>query len=295
MKIQEHSLTEDGFRREFFKLLDRFPAKYNRGQVFRDFVEISAISIANSCTVGTERDNREKRYLDIVGRYDSNLVREVFPAMFANVVCALESLFCDYLGQLFMQLEIGSSRLGQFYTPYPLSVMMASITFDKTVLETKQFITVSEPACGAGGMIIALAEVIKTAGICYQDKIWVQAVDLDPTSVFMCYIQLSLLGIAAEVIHGNSLSLDVYSRWHTPVHILENWFYKLKFRQDVNAMQSLLVSSNNDVDSSDTSDIELKLDAKPADFDATEPTNMFERLLFEPIPTESQLDLFGSF
>lgn len=38
----------------------------------------------------------------------------------------------------------------------------------------------------------------------------------------MCYIQLTLLHIPAEVIHGNSLSLEIWSVWRTPAYYMSN-------------------------------------------------------------------------
>jgi len=39
----------------------------------------------------------------------------------------------------------------------------------------------------------------------------------------MAYVQLSLLGIPAVVVHGNALSLDVWGVWYTPAHVLVGW------------------------------------------------------------------------
>jgi hypothetical protein len=41
--------------------------------------------------------------------------------------------------------------------------------------------------------------------------------------VHMAYVQLSLLGIPAVVVHGNALSLDVWGVWYTPAHVLVGW------------------------------------------------------------------------
>jgi hypothetical protein len=44
----------------------------------------------------------------------------------------------------------------------------------------------------------------------------------------MAYLQLSLLHIPARITHGNSLSLDEFSHWYTPAHILGGWNFKLR-------------------------------------------------------------------
>jgi hypothetical protein len=42
----------------------------------------------------------------------------------------------------------------------------------------------------------------------------------------MCYLQLSLLGIPAVVYNGNTLSMEMYSEWRTPMYIIGGWWYK---------------------------------------------------------------------
>lgn len=54
-------------------------------------------------------------------------------------------------------------------------------------------------------MIIAAAMELKSKGVNYQDELEVVAQDLDWNCVYMCYIQLSLLGISAVVVQGDTL------------------------------------------------------------------------------------------
>ena len=77
-------------------------------------------------------------------------------------------------------------------------------------------------------MIIALALELKEQGVNYQKQLHVTAVDVDAKCVHMTYLQLALLHIPAVVVHGNSLSLEEYGRWHTPAHIMNGWNYRLR-------------------------------------------------------------------
>ncbi len=45
----------------------------------------------------------------------------------------------------------------------------------------------------------------------------------------MTYIQCALYGIPAVVIHGNSLSLEEWSHWYTPVYIFDGWRFRKYF------------------------------------------------------------------
>lgn len=53
-------------------------------------------------------------------------------------------------------------------------------------------------------------------GIDYRRKSFFVAQDIDIRCVWMAYIQLSLYGIPAVVIHGNTLTMETWSRWYTP-------------------------------------------------------------------------------
>ena len=55
-------------------------------------------------------------------------------------------------------------------------------------------------------MIIALAKVLKDRGINYQRCMDVVAQDLDWNGVYMTYVQLSILGIKATVVQGDTLA-----------------------------------------------------------------------------------------
>ena len=42
----------------------------------------------------------------------------------------------------------------------------------------------------------------------------------------MAYIQLSYLGIPAVVVHGDSLAMQEYARFYTPVYMIGGWIWR---------------------------------------------------------------------
>lgn len=68
-------------------------------------------------------------------------------------------------------------------------------------------------------MLIALAMEMKKRGINYQNELEVVAQDLDWNCVYMCYVQLSLMGISGIVVQGNTL-LEPYSKKTNETRIL---------------------------------------------------------------------------
>jgi type I restriction-modification system DNA methylase subunit len=209
-----------------FKKTFRELAPYkHRYEVFRDFVTMAATSLHNS----VHKDPaREEEYLRIIAGYKKP-DQEAFPKLMAHLVMALDEDPRDILGPLYMELEIANKDAGQFFTPPELSDLMANLTFGDMLgrLDSQPFITAGEPACGAGGMILALVKVMTRAGHDPTRKLWVQAIDVDRMAALMCYTQLSLWNVPAEIIVGNTLSWDIREVWYTPAHHLGLWKYRL--------------------------------------------------------------------
>ena len=63
----------------------------------------------------------------------------------------------DFLGSIFMALNLGNDSGGQFFTPYDVCRMMAEITCDNVLptIEAKGYISINDCACGAGATLIA--------------------------------------------------------------------------------------------------------------------------------------------
>ncbi|PID44240.1 MAG: N-6 adenine-specific DNA methylase [Proteobacteria bacterium] len=210
-----------------FKQTFRQLAPYrHRYEVFRDFVTMSACSLHNAVH---KDEAREEEYLRIIGQYKPD-DQQAFPKLMAQLVAALEDEPRDILGPLYMELEIANKDAGQFFTPPDLSELMAQLTFADHLskLDDQPFVTASEPACGAGGMILALVKVMIEAGHNPASRLWVQAIDVDRMAALMCYIQLTLWNVPAEVIVGNTLSWDIREVWYTPAHYLGLWKYRLR-------------------------------------------------------------------
>ena len=78
--------------------------------------------------------------------------------------------------------------------------------------------------CSCGGMVLAKAKAIQAAGGNYQDTLKVIAQDLDWTGVYMTYTQLSMAGINAVVIQGDTLTGEkagALQKFYTPLYVLK--------------------------------------------------------------------------
>lgn len=222
-------------RRVLVDLIEEAGNRWPRHGIFSDFAELAALSLSNAVDKA-QSDGREARYHEIIKQYPREQI-ERFPRMLAHLTLALEECVAsgeldDVLGSTYMALELGNDRAGQFFTPYEVSRFMAMILIgDGTPAREKGFLDVLEPACGAGGMVIAMAEALRHAGLNYQRHLHATCIDIDLRCVHMTYLQLSLLHIPAVVLHGNSVTGEIWSRWFTSAHILGLWTPRLKDRR----------------------------------------------------------------
>jgi hypothetical protein len=224
-------VTSTGHRKEFIDLLNANARRHDLWRVFSDFVEMAAIAISNSMDI-YRRADRETRYMEIVKAYDAEELRRFAEALAALTMALELSEFDDMLGSVFMELGLGNKWHGQFFTPYHLCHMMGMMTLGdkdpRAAIAGKGYVVVNDPCIGGGAMIIGLAHAMKDSDINFQQCMYAVCQDVDIKAVHMAYVQLSLLGIPAVVIHGNSLALEERSRWYTPLHFVGGWDWRLQ-------------------------------------------------------------------
>jgi hypothetical protein len=202
--------------------------------VFRDFVEMSALAISNAVDL-QQCESREARYREIIKTYDKDEASRMSFALACVVEC-LEAGITDCLGSVFMSMELGSHWHGQYFTPWPLCSMMARMVAGDCLAALKdggqEFVTVSEPAAGSGAMVLAFADAMRAENLNYQEQLHATLVDVDVT-------------IPAIVTHGSTLSLETWSTWRTPAHVIGFWGHKLA-RRERQAVASLQAEASID-------------------------------------------------
>ena len=203
-----NKITYEASKKSFQKEIINLSGKYHTWELFSDFCKIAAISLTQPFA---KDQAREDLYLEIINKYNKK-EQLILCTLLSHVVLGLEDRLGDFLGECFMDLNLGSKYKGQFFTPYSISKFMAQILDN----DNDEFETICEPACGSSGMIIARADALLSKDINYQQKMYVEVTDIDPLCIDMSIIQLSLLHIPAKVIHGDALSLEVFNVYYTP-------------------------------------------------------------------------------
>lgn len=206
---------------EFYKVFSGMCQTKNAWEVWADFVAMTALTIANAFDrEGPTHDDREQEYIRTIKRY-SKSEQEGFPKLFALTVEALEKEpDQDFLGEIFMGLDLGNHWKGQFFTPYSICRMMAEITVTdlEARIEKKGWVGIHDSCCGAGALLIAARNTMVRQKLGSRTALYV-AQDVDRTAALMCYIQLSLLGCAGYVVVGDSLLNPVVGPGVSPLLI----------------------------------------------------------------------------
>ena len=144
---------------EFVKEFNRLMTSRAAWEIWADFVTLSAISISNAVDK-KHYQVREKEYMTVQSKYTQKEM-EIISRLFAITVMALErEPWQDFLGSLYMNLDLRNHWKGQFFTPYDVTRLMAQITAGniKRQISEKGYVTASDCACGGGATLIAMAE-----------------------------------------------------------------------------------------------------------------------------------------
>lgn len=218
-------------RKKFIKLLESVNPSYRTWGKFKDFCEITA----RTMQMAFYPDQVEK-LKTVSERYERKDI-EIFDKMLDLIIETLTDGFCDFLGEVFSELGLGDKWKGQFFTPYNVCEMMSRIILDDLTPESikpRGFVTISDPACGAGAMPISACEVLQKKGVNFQTDVYFEVQDIDYLACTMAYIQLSLCGAACRVVWGDSLAMKTFDAWYTPVFFLNDWPYRFRARSFFN-------------------------------------------------------------
>lgn len=227
-------MSEQHSRSRFIHVFKDTGRHLGRWEVFSDFLSLAASELDMARIRAPESIEHCRK---ICARYEASDIAKI-QEMFCMMVCALEAKFHDFLGAIFMVLELGDNFRGQYFTPYPVQSLMARMLMPgvRDTIRREGIATVSDPACGAAGMLIAYAECLLEADINPSMHMFGSCIDIDPVAADMAFIQLYVLGIAAEVVTGNTLTMQIRRVRYTPVYYLNEFEKRLADQNRYRAM-----------------------------------------------------------
>lgn len=214
-------------KKEFIKIASSIGRSMGRWDVLSDFATMSRCAIINNSTP-FRSEEYEEQYMRIVGKYTKEDVSAI-SRMLALVFMAQHDNDGDFLGECLMEMEMGSKDIGQFFTPYSVSRMMAklSLTHHTELSCRKGYLTLSEPAAGGGAMVIAAVNELRqqNEGI----DIFAVCTELSSLTADLCYINLTASNVPAQVINGNTLTMEAFRTMPTPALCTNVWSHRLTF------------------------------------------------------------------
>lgn len=171
--------------------------------VFRDWVRLMLAAL--------QRD--DDTYLDILDGYDRGHDREVgernadlFSKAFGELMSAMEESNQDVLGEAYESFGMQNEAFGQHFTPWNVSAMMAEL--QATVEEPDPPVTIADPACGSGRLLVLAARRHDVHTICFgQDK--------DLLCCQMAALNFCFFNMDGIVVFGDSLKVEKRRAWET--------------------------------------------------------------------------------
>ncbi len=222
-------------RKEFITLLEKLSRTRSIQESLSDFLRMASCSLRNAYPKH-KSEEVESYYLQVAKKYSKDEL-SIFARLLSLTILGLEETTHDFFGPVFEEMS-ASSRMGQFFTPPTIATLMAKLNYSD--VPEYGIIKVSEPAVGAGVMIIELMRFLKEdRKVNYQHRCYVDAWDLSEDAFRMAYIQFSLLGIPATLTWGNTLTLEKYAVWHTPFYFFAEIETRLHLEAQLEQIQNL--------------------------------------------------------
>jgi type I restriction-modification system DNA methylase subunit len=200
---------------DFRKILERLSHRHDTRRMFDSFVRFAACAVA--------AQTREAEYLEEAKGWDKADLKTFAEALGALVIEMETKPFEDIIGGYYMEFALSSKGQqwnGEFHTPKSICDLMAQMLVgDMSSLPTDRPITVCEPACGAGAMILSVGQTCSPE---MRRRLRVTAIDINRTACDVTLINTTLWGIPTRVIHGNTLSNEYWAAWSN-IHYLAPW------------------------------------------------------------------------
>lgn len=200
----------DRRRYDFARLIHEADRGKHSYETLRLFLEAASGALrqgAHKLLTGRMSDSIEE---SVIKAQKSVQHPQKFTEAMGVLVEALEEKSYDFIGTTMSELELVDKDFrGQCFTPPEICQLMARMTVGECQPDPDHRFTIDEPACGGGAMMIAVANVMRERGF-LPWQYWMRGTDVDWRCFAITYIQLTLLGVPAQVIHGNTLTVQMF-------------------------------------------------------------------------------------
>lgn len=217
-------------KKTLLRLSDVTHGRISNAQTFSDFLAYAALRLSTR-TDPVHYKERAEQLQRLGSNYKEPELQEFLSAL--TVICETVKHnvdvgdWADLFADAYMDVRARNENLKQDFTPKGVAALMSRLAFlDNCSLPENGYFTLSDHACGSGTLLLNSAEHLNLLGFNPSSQLVIQAVDLDIRCVHMAYLNLSLYGIPAVVIRGNTITVEEYDRWYTPTYLLGRWIWK---------------------------------------------------------------------
>lgn len=194
-------LPKTDYDKKFIETFRKFTYTHRSLDVWSDFVMLLACSISNAVDK-KNYDKREELYLRCINKYNE------------------QERMLYHICQLMSEMTVGNIS---------------------EEIQKNGYVSINDPCCGAGATLIAAINTarkqLEKDNLNFQNHLLIVAQDIDFTVAAMCYIQISLLGVAGYVKVGNSLTEPICENdtdenyWYTPMYFSEIWQTRMALKK----------------------------------------------------------------
>lgn len=227
MKKRDVRLTTEAHREAFNLFYEPFSEighkeGWRPGEVLRNFLEAGFLAVRGRFLAGESFDQNEASYMKIVRSCRHPETMSNLAKMLGALGIALAKEPVDFIGPVFSEIS-ADAGMGQCFTPFELCRLMARFTFQdkaEALKNSRKYITIQEPSCGVGGMILACNLELREAGYDIAREVHWLAVDVDSRALHAAYLQAVYTDCSGIFVHGNTLTLEQRSATPTPAAVL---------------------------------------------------------------------------
>lgn len=175
---------------------------FGRYDVFRDWVDLMLSAL--------QRD--DDAYLDTLDRYDRDRgerIPDLFVTAFSELMATMDETGQDVLGVAYEEFGMQTDTFGQHFTPHNVAATMAEIQTATDENGTQEDpVTIADPACGSGRMLVLAARQQDAPTICFGQ-------DTDLVCAQIAALNLCFFNIDSAVVYGDSLAMTKRRAWKT--------------------------------------------------------------------------------
>lgn len=192
----------------FRETLLQFAYHHDLPNAFSDFLTLCICAFTQNPLTG--KSHYEDLYLQTIEPYKKSNLHNKFPELLSCLIMEMEDLSGstennDVLGH-FYETELYKKHTSQYFTPYPICNFMASSIMGEVNENTVEPISVIDPCCGSGRMLLAGSKFRIP-----EKRYEFHGIDIDPVCVKMTAINLFLNGVFhSEVMQANALDPDSF-------------------------------------------------------------------------------------